>query len=167
MKKQKNEKRERKGVENNKSSDYDPSSSLDTDSRVLWGKQTQLSLKYFNIGKQGFLTEFIYVLVMIKRASADVNYRLGILTSSYHQAILSACDEILAGGHNGQFPLKIWQTGSGTQTNMNVNEVIATLARQYLKEENQIHPNDHVNLSQSSNDVFPTAMHIIVAVQTR
>jgi len=167
MKKRKNEKRERKGVENNKSSDYDPSSSLDTDSRVLWGKQTQLSLKYFNIGKQGFLTEFIYVLVMIKRASADVNYRLGILTSSYHQAILSACDEILAGGHNGQFPLKIWQTGSGTQTNMNVNEVIATLARQYLKEENQIHPNDHVNLSQSSNDVFPTAMHIIVAVQTR
>lgn len=167
MKKQKNEKRERKGVENNKSSDYDPSSSLDTDSRVLWGKQTQLSLKYFNIGKQGFEKEFIHVLVMIKRASADVNYQLGILTSAYHQGILSACDEILFGGYAEQFPLKIWQTGSGTQTNMNVNEVIASLAGQYLKEEGQIHPNDHVNLSQSSNDVFPTAMHIVVAVQTR
>lgn len=126
--------------------------------RALWGKQTQLSLKYFDIGKHTFESDFIEALVSIKRACSTVNHKLKLIDDEQFRSIVLACDEVLDGKHHDQFPLRIWQTGSGTQTNMNVNEVIASLAN--------LHPNDHVNMSQSSNDVFPSAMHIVVARQT-
>ncbi len=146
--------------------------------KVLWGEQTRLSLKYFNIGKHCFSTEFIDTLIMIKRVCAQVNYDEGLLNEDYLQAILPACDELLLRDHPEQFPLRIWQTGSGTQTNMNVNEVICTLANEFREKRcfenhqldyinNRIHPNDHVNMSQSSNDVFPSAMHVVVATLTQ
>ncbi|MFT5787916.1 MAG: fumarate hydratase class II [Shewanella sp.] len=144
---------------------------------VFWGEQTQRSLTFFNIGSQHFDLGFIKVLVSIKRACATINYSHSLLSIDQLNAILFASDEILQGDYGAQFPLHIWQTGSGTQTNMNVNEVISHLANNHLavhaddlskgKLANSIHPNDHVNLSQSSNDVFPTAMHIIVAQQTQ
>ncbi|MBY6186775.1 class II fumarate hydratase [Marinobacter hydrocarbonoclasticus] len=143
---------------------------------VLWGKQTQASLRYFNIGEHRFSPRFIAVLVTIKRACALVNRQHQRLTARQCDAIVLACEAILAGDHEAQFPLRIWQTGSGTQTNMNVNEVIASLANGYLADSGQgraqplrqpIHPNDHVNRSQSSNDLFPSAMHILVATETR
>ncbi|MCW8876907.1 MAG: class II fumarate hydratase [Kangiellaceae bacterium] len=142
---------------------------------ALWGKQTELSLKYFDIGKHTFEMVFIDALVSIKRACAQVNHRLELISDEQVEAIVYACDEVLKGKHSDQFPLRIWQTGSGTQTNMNVNEVIASLANAYLSQSKQgdnsesnvfLHPNDHVNMSQSSNDVFPAAMHIVVANQT-
>lgn len=133
---------------------------------ALWGKQTQRSLQYFNIGTQRFDKEFIAALVMIKRVSALVNYEQKLLSTVQKEAIISACDDLLLGDYSDQFPLSIWQTGSGTQTNMNVNEVICSLANTSLTETDCVHPNDHVNLSQSSNDVFPSAMHIVVAQQT-
>lgn len=151
----------------------DISSKLE-DSAILWGKQTQASLRYFNIGEHRFSPRFIAVLVTIKRACAQVNRQHRRLTAEQCDAIVSACDAILEGDHAAQFPLRIWQTGSGTQTNMNVNEVIASLANasladsgQAVKQQEPIHPNDHVNRSQSSNDVFPSAMHILVATQTQ
>ncbi|GAB2198761.1 class II fumarate hydratase [Sessilibacter sp. MAH4] len=141
----------------------------------LWGKQTQLSLKYFDIGNHTFNSDFINALVSIKRACTTINYQLKLINVKRFKAIVHACDEILNGKHRDQFPLRIWQTGSGTQTNMNVNEVIASLANTFLRQNNpsdksidaeELHPNDHVNMSQSSNDVFPSAMHIVVAQQT-
>lgn len=143
--------------------------------RILWGKQTQLSLKYFDIGKHTFDSGFIDSLVAIKRACAKVNYKMSFLTDDQLEAIIHACDELLKGKHYDQFPLRIWQTGSGTQTNMNVNEVIASLANAFNrqckhaddeKDVAVLHPNDHINMSQSSNDVFPSAMHIVVAKNT-
>lgn len=140
---------------------------------ALWGQQTQRSLKYFNIGNQLFDPCFINVLVTIKRYAAEVNHSLNLISKIQKEAIVSACQEILQGEHSDQFPLHIWQTGSGTQTNMNVNEVICTLANIYLQkqtapmEQDPIHPNDHINLSQSSNDIFPSAMHIVVVEQTQ
>lgn len=144
---------------------------IEVDKNALWGKQTQRSLKYFDIGKQSFDLDFIHALVSIKRASAQVNQEYGLLSVDKYEAIVSACDDLLRGEYSDQFPLRIWQTGSGTQTNMNVNEVIATLANRYLADNkgddhSGIHPNDHVNCSQSSNDVFPSAMHLVVAQQT-
>lgn len=146
--------------------------------KVLWGEQTRLSLKFFNIGKHCFSIEFIDALVNIKRACAQVNYDEGLLSDGYLQAILNACDELLIKDYPEQFPLRIWQTGSGTQTNMNVNEVICSLANEFREQKcfenhqldyinNPIHPNDHVNMSQSSNDVFPCAMHVVVATLTQ
>lgn len=144
---------------------------IEVDQNALWGKQTQRSLKYFDIGKQSFELDFIQALVTIKKASANVNQDHGLLSVEKNAAIVSACDDLLRGEYSDQFPLRIWQTGSGTQTNMNVNEVIATLANRYLTDNKRsdgsgIHPNDHVNCSQSSNDVFPSAMHLVVAQQT-
>ncbi|WP_290697879.1 class II fumarate hydratase [Amphritea sp.] len=144
------------------------------DKGALWGEQTQRSLKNFNIGQQCFDVGFIDALVSIKRVSAEVNHEAGLLASDCCRAIVTACDEILSGRHRDQFPLRVWQTGSGTQTNMNVNEVICTLANALLdadvqkqnKDNTAIHPNDHVNKSQSSNDVFPSAMHLVVAQQS-
>ena len=123
-----------------------------------WGAQTQRSLENFIIGDQTMPLSVIYGLVEIKRAAALVNHQLDKLSAEKCQAIVSACDEILAGQYDDQFPLKIYQTGSGTQSNMNVNEVIAHLCNE--KSPSLIHPNDDVNMSQSSNDTFPTAMHI-------
>lgn len=146
--------------------------------KVLWGKQTELSLQFFNIGKHCFSTEFINSIISIKRACAQVNNEEGRLSNEYLHAIVAACDELLLKSNPEQFPLRIWQTGSGTQTNMNVNEVIASLANQYIQQHcaeikqegdtnKQIHANDHINMSQSSNDVFPSAMHIVVATLTQ
>lgn len=142
--------------------------------QALWGKQTTLSLQYFNIGQHQFSIDFINVIINIKRACAQVNHQEGLLAKANLSAILLACDELLLNDYSAQFPLSVWQTGSGTQTNMNVNEVICSLANKYnaqaSKENNApvqevpaIHANDHVNMSQSSNDVFPSAMHIVVA----
>ncbi|WP_394173931.1 class II fumarate hydratase [Thalassotalea litorea] len=141
----------------------------------IWGKQTQLSLQYFAIGQHTFPTSFIDALVSIKRACAQINHSRKRLTDQQLEAILHACDDVTGGQYYDQFPLRIWQTGSGTQTNMNVNEVIASLANSVIQQEIKgkseksdvyLHPNDHINMSQSSNDVFPTAMHIVVAQKT-
>jgi fumarate hydratase, class II len=131
----------------------------------LFGAQTQRSLQYFAIGKDLMPAEIIWALGVIKKAAALVNHALGKLDKKLMQLIVQACDEVISGKLLDEFPLVVWQTGSGTQTNMNVNEVIANRANQLagkkLGSKFPIHPNDHVNMSQSSNDVFPTAMHIV------
>ncbi len=130
----------------------------------LWGAQTQRSLENFRISTERMPREVIRALVQIKRSSARVNCDLGLMTKTHSEAIVAAADEVLAGLHDDQFPLAVWQTGSGTQTNMNVNEVLANRASELLGgergEKRKIHPNDDVNRSQSSNDVFPTAMNV-------
>lgn len=130
----------------------------------LWGSHTQRSLKNFNISTEIFPYEFIHALAQVKYAATKVNKELNLLDTHKANAILKAIKKILLGKHLSSFPLKIWQTGSGTQTNMNMNEVIANVAIKILGgnygDYSIIHPNDHVNKSQSSNDVFPTAMHI-------
>ncbi|KZK28419.1 class II fumarate hydratase [Delftia sp. GW456-R20] len=130
----------------------------------LWGAQTQRSLQNFDISGEQQPREIIHALAQVKRASATVNHKLGLLDEKKTQAILAAADEVIAGKHPDEFPLVVWQTGSGTQTNMNVNEVLANRASEILGgergESRLVHPNDDVNKSQSSNDVFPTAMHV-------
>lgn len=130
----------------------------------LWGAQTQRSLQNFDIGGERQPREIIRALVLVKRAAATVNERLGKLDPTKAGAIVRAADEVLAGRHEGEFPLVVWQTGSGTQTNMNVNEVLANRASELLGgvrgEERLVHPNDDVNKSQSSNDTYPTAMNL-------
>ncbi|WP_367849856.1 class II fumarate hydratase [Rhodoferax sp. WC2427] len=130
----------------------------------LWGAQTQRSLQNFDISGEQQPREIIRALALVKRASAVVNQALGLQDAAKTQAIAIAADEVIAGLHPGEFPLVVWQTGSGTQTNMNVNEVLANRASELLGGERGegrlVHPNDDVNRSQSSNDVFPTAMHV-------
>ncbi|WP_279213208.1 class II fumarate hydratase [Delftia acidovorans] len=130
----------------------------------LWGAQTQRSLQNFDISGEQQPREIIHALAQVKKASATVNHKLGLLDEKKTQAILAAADEVIAGKHPDEFPLVVWQTGSGTQTNMNVNEVLANRASEILGgergESRLVHPNDDVNKSQSSNDVFPTAMHV-------
>ena len=123
----------------------------------LWGAQTQRSVNNFSIGDEKMPEPVILALTLLKKACAVANCRCGKLTQTQADAIAAACDEILAGKYPEEFPLHVWQTGSGTQTNMNVNEVIAHIA---AASGVRLHPNDHVNCSQSSNDVFPTAMHM-------
>lgn len=125
----------------------------------LWGAQTQRSYENFPQGVATIPLEQIKSLVLVKKAAALVNNEQGKLDQDYKDAIIKACDKVLAGGFEDQFPLTVYQTGSGTQTNMNVNEVIAHLANE-ISGKKEIHPNDHVNMSQSTNDAFPTAMHI-------
>lgn len=125
----------------------------------IWGAQTERSLENFRVGTELMPVEIIGALVYIKYSAASANMTLGKLDKERSEAIIHACEDILKGGYTGEFPLKVWQTGSGTQTNMNVNEVIAHIASS-IKSGLSIHPNDHVNMSQSSNDVFPSAMHI-------
>ena len=136
----------------------------------LWGAQTQRSLKNFKIGGQTFTRPMIRALGLVKKCSAQANIELGelsMLGKKEQRAILQACDEVIAGKHDDQFPLVVWQTGSGTQTNMNANEVVSNRAIGILGgdlgSKKPVHPNDHVNRSQSSNDVFPTAMHVAAA----
>ena len=124
-----------------------------------WGAQTQRSLENFKIGSEKMPLEIIYAFAILKKAAAITNNKFGVLSDSKCNSIVEVCDEILKGLLNEHFPLKIWQTGSGTHTNMNVNEVIAFRANM-LNKNISIHPNDDVNKSQSSNDTFPTAMHI-------
>ncbi|OIK12407.1 fumarate hydratase, class II [Bacillus sp. MUM 116] len=129
----------------------------------FWGAQTQRSKENFKIGKEKIPLEMVYALTYIKKAASIVNQELGKLNETKMEAIKSVCDEILNGNYDEHFPLAVWQTGSGTQTNMNVNEVIANRANERLASQGKmekIHPNDDVNMSQSSNDTFPTAMHI-------
>lgn len=128
-----------------------------------WGAQTQRSKENFKIGTEKIPLELIYGLAFIKKSAAIVNYQLGKLSEDKMKAITKVCDEIHNGAYDEHFPLVVWQTGSGTQSNMNVNEVIANKANVCLKvqgSKEKIHPNDDVNMSQSSNDTFPTAMHI-------
>jgi fumarate hydratase, class II len=132
-----------------------------------WGAQTQRSLQNFPIGGQRMPIEIIHALALIKRAAAEVNRESGELDSRVASAIAAAADEVMQGKWDSHFPLVVWQTGSGTQTNMNVNEVVANRANETLGAglgaKSPVHPNDHVNLAQSSNDSFPTAMHIAAA----
>lgn len=136
----------------------------------LWAAQTQRSLENFKIGTEKMPVELIQSFAYLKKSLALVNNDLGKLDNAKKDAIVKACDEIIAGKHNDEFPLAIWQTGSGTQTNMNLNEVIANLATKLngmdFTKEKIVHPNDHVNMSQSSNDTFPTAMHIVAVLET-
>ncbi len=140
---------------------------VEVPSNVYWGAQTARSLVHFQIGRDFMPPELIRAFGVVKKAAALVNAELGKLSEDKARLIVQAADEVIAGRLNDQFPLRVWQTGSGTQTNMNVNEVIANraieLAGGVLGSKNPIHPNDHVNLSQSSNDTFPTAMHIAAA----
>lgn len=129
----------------------------------LWGAQTQRSYENFQIGTEKIPSELVTVFAYLKKAAALVNKELGVVDSQRADAIAAACDDILAGRLDGNFPLAVWMTGSGTQFNMNVNEVVAHRAMQILKEKGEavtVHPNDHVNHSQSSNDIFPTALYV-------
>ena len=126
---------------------------------VYWGVQTQRSYENFRIGSEKMPPELIRALGMLKKAAAMANYNLGKLDLRRRDLIIRVCDELEEGRLDGNFPLSVWQTGSGTQTNMNVNEVIANRGNR-LAGESMLHPNDHVNMSQSSNDVFPSAMHL-------
>jgi fumarate hydratase class II len=133
----------------------------------LWGAQTQRSLEHFAISTERMAPELIAALAEVKRAAAEVNRSLGLLPDDSAEAIVKAADEVLAGRHPGEFPLSVWQTGSGTQSNMNMNEVLANRASELLGgargEGRLLHPNDQVNMGQSSNDIFPTAMHVAAA----
>jgi fumarate hydratase class II len=130
----------------------------------LWGAQTQRSLQNFRISTEKMPPALIKALAQVKRAAAQVNIDLGLLDKKKGAAIIQAADEVIAGKHDGEFPLAVWQTGSGTQTNMNMNEVLANRASEILGGERGegrlVHPNDEVNKGQSSNDVYPTAMHV-------
>ena len=130
-----------------------------------WGAQTQRSFENFRIGAEKMPAEIIYALALIKQAAAEINLGLGKLDEERCEAISAAASDIVSGKLDSSFPLSVWQTGSGTQTNMNVNEVIANRACETLGKA-ILHPNDHVNMSQSSNDVFPSAMHIAFVMQT-
>ncbi len=156
-------------------SEKKPSARVETDSMgaievpagAYWGAQTARSLVHFAIGDDRMPAELIRALALVKKACALVNLDLGRLSVERSRLIVAAADEVLAGKHADQFPLRVWQTGSGTQTNMNVNEVLSNRAIELAGgtpgSKDPIHPNDHVNLSQSSNDVFPTAMHVAAA----
>jgi fumarate hydratase, class II len=134
----------------------------------LWGAQTQRSLEHFSIGDDLIPREMIPAYAIVKKAAALVNHKAGRLGNTQKDLIVRVCDEILDGQHHDQFPLHVWMTGSGTQFNMNVNEVIANrgaqIAGQPLGSHKPVHPNDHVNMSQSCNDSFPTAMNVAAAL---
>jgi fumarate hydratase, class II len=140
-------------------------------STVLWGAQTQRSLEHFSIGHDLIPREMIAAYATLKKAAANANHAGKRLDDNKHRLIVEACDEILAGQHADMFPLHVWMTGSGTQFNMNVNEVVSNrccqLAGTPLGSKTPVHPNDHVNMSQSSNDSFPTAMNIAAAVNVK
>jgi len=148
----------------------DSMGAIEVDTARYWGAQTQRSLENFRIGTERMPREIISALALIKKASAQVNRELGVLPDAKAALIAAAADEVIRGDHDGEFPLVVWQTGSGTQTNMNVNEVIANRASELAGgargEKRPIHSNDDVNRSQSSNDVFPAAMHVAAALCT-
>ena len=134
-----------------------------------WGAQTERSRRNFRIGEERMPLPLVKALAMVKKAAALANLELGLIDERLAKAIVAAADEVIEGRHDAHFPLLVWQTGSGTQSNMNLNEVIANRASELLGgtlgAKHPIHPNDHVNLGQSSNDTFPTAMHIAAAVE--
>ena len=151
--------------------EYDSIGSVDVPVDKYWGASTQRSKKYFDIGD--FLVRPILIksIAIIKKAAAKINYKNKDIDKKTSKSIIKAANEIIQGKLDNHFPLKVWQTGSGTQTNMNVNEVISNRAIEILKgkkgSKKPVHPNDHVNKSQSTNDVFPTAMHISIAMKTK
>src|SRR5262245_39044254 len=140
---------------------------IDVPADRLWGAQTERSRRFFRISGERLPVKVVHALALVKRCAARVNASLGLLEAKKAEAIARAADEVLAGRHDEEFPLVVWQTGSGTQSNMNVNEVLANRASEILGGERGpkrlLHPNDDVNMCQSSNDVFPTAMHIAAA----
>jgi fumarate hydratase class II len=142
--------------------EHDSLGAIEVPAKRLWGAQTQRSLEYFDISCERMPEEIILALAEVKRACALVNCELGPLPEDKASAIIEAAQEALSRGHQQDFPLSVWQTGSGTHTNMNMNEVLANRACELLGgirgPDRQVHPNDDVNLGQSSNDVFPTAM---------
>lgn len=147
--------------------EHDSMGEVSVPAHRYWGAQTQRSVQNFQIGWEKMPAEITEALTLLKKGAALANFRLGKLDRSRFDAIAAACDEILAGKLEGNFPLAVWQTGSGTQSNMNVNEVIARRGNE-IAGEGLLHPNDHVNMSQSSNDVFPSAMHLsAVLILTR
>jgi len=149
--------------------EQDTFGSIDVPAEHLWGAQTQRSLQFFAISSERMPTALIDALARVKRAAARVNGALGEIDDTVAQAIVQAADEVVANRWPDEFPLSVWQTGSGTQSNMNMNEVLANRASEILGGERgqarKVHPNDHVNRGQSSNDVFPTAMHVAAATQ--
>ena len=151
--------------------EYDSIGSINVPVDKYWGASTERSKKYFNIGDVLVGPKLIKSIAIIKKAAAVTNYKNKDISSKIYRSILRASDEVIKGKLDDHFPLKVWQTGSGTQTNMNVNEVISNRAIEMLKgkkgTKKPVHPNDHVNKSQSTNDVFPTAMHIAIAMETR
>ncbi len=153
-----------------KRKEFDSIGTIGVPSDKYWGASTERSNKYFNIGKILVDSSIIRSIAIIKRSAAIVHRKDQLISAKISNAIVKASNEVISGKLNNNFPLKVWQTGSGTQTNMNVNEVIANRAIEILKgkkgSKKPIHPNDHVNKSQSTNDVFPTAMHISVATET-
>ena len=148
-------------------SEKDSFGAIDVPAQQLWGAQTQRSLAHFAISTERMAPELVAALAQVKRAAAAVNRSLGLLGADQAEAIMRAADEVLEGAHPDQFPLAVWQTGSGTQSNMNMNEVLANRGSELLGgqrgDARLLHPNDHVNLGQSSNDIFPTAMHVAAA----
>ncbi|HKS32095.1 MAG TPA: class II fumarate hydratase [Enterobacteriaceae bacterium] len=152
-------------------SEKDSMGAIEVPADKLWGAQTQRSLEHFRISTEKMPLSLIHALALTKRAAAKVNQDLGLLAAEKAIAIVNAADEVLADKHPDEFPLAIWQTGSGTQTNMNMNEVLANRASELLGGvrgmERKVHPNDDVNKSQSSNDVFPTAMHVAAIIAVR
>ena len=150
--------------------EFDSIGGINVPNDKYWGASTQRSKKFFNIGKILVPSSIIKSIAIIKRSAAIVHRNDGLITNKIANAIIKASEEVIIGKMIDNFPLKVWQTGSGTQTNMNVNEVIANRAIEILKgkkgSKKPVHPNDHVNKSQSTNDVFPTAMHISVATET-
>lgn len=144
--------------------EHDSMGAVEVPAEALWGAQTQRSLRNFDIADDLLPAELIHALARIKQAAASVNARLGVISESEFAAIATASSAVADGQHDDQFPLRVWQTGSGTQTNMNVNEVISNLAAvaagESLGSHRPVHPNDHVNRSQSTNDVFPAAIHV-------
>ncbi|GGX14801.1 fumarate hydratase class II [Pigmentiphaga litoralis] len=152
-------------------SEKDTFGPIDVPNEHLWGAQTQRSLQFFAISTEKMPPQLIEALAFVKRAAAKVNAELGALDPAIADAIQKAADEVIAGKWPNEFPLSIWQTGSGTQSNMNMNEVLANRASELMGgergEARKVHPNDHVNRGQSSNDVFPTAMHVAAAMQVQ
>ena len=151
--------------------EFDSIGSINVPNDKYWGASTQRSKKYFDIGEFLVRPVLIKSIAIIKKAAAKVHTKEKQIAPNLSRAIIKASDEVISGKLNDHFPLKVWQTGSGTQTNMNVNEVIANRAIEILGgrkgTKKPVHPNDHVNKSQSTNDVFPTAMHIAIALETR
>ena len=148
-------------------SEKDSFGAIDVPAERLWGAQTERSRRFFRISTERMPLAVVHALALVKRSAARVNASLGLLDARKAEAIARAADEVLAGRHDEDFPLSVWQTGSGTQSNMNVNEVLANRASEILGGERGpkrlLHPNDDVNMGQSSNDVFPTAMHVAAA----
>jgi len=150
--------------------EFDSFGKIKVPSEKYWGAQTQRSIKNFKIGKINVPLQLIHAIGIVKKSAAIVNSKFKDLDPKLSKAIQKAADEVISGKLDDHFPLKVWQTGSGTQTNMNVNEVIANRAIEILGgklgSKKPVHPNDHVNMAQSTNDTFPTAMHIAVAIET-